>query len=141
MGSAKLAGGCLCGAVRYQVSAEPIVAGFCHCLNCQKLSGAGRVMHVMVPKDAVAASGETSAYPWTSDSGATVTNRFCPTCGSPLFAENNRMPGALAIRAASLDDPSAVNPQMSVYTKRAQAWDHVEPSLPAFPAMPPAPGG
>jgi len=133
----KLTGGCLCGQVRYELSAEPIVAGFCHCLSCQKLSGAGRVMQVLVPNAALSIQGKTSAYPWTADSGNTVTSRFCPQCGSPLFAENNGMGNAIAIRGVSLDDPSAVSPQMTVFTKRAQPWDHVEPSLPAFPAMPP----
>lgn len=139
MSARRLTGGCLCGAVRYEIAAEPIMAGFCHCLSCQKLSGAGRAMQVLVPKAALSIQGQTSAYRWTADSGNTVTTRFCPNCGSPLFGESNGMANAVAVRAVSLDDPSAVSPQMTVFTKRAQPWDHVETSLPTFPAMPPMP--
>ncbi|MCA1793376.1 MAG: GFA family protein, partial [Desulfobacteraceae bacterium] len=31
---------CFCGAVRYEVSADPVDAKICHCLACQKLHGA-----------------------------------------------------------------------------------------------------
>ena len=31
---------CHCGAVRYQVSSDPVDAKICHCIMCQKLHGA-----------------------------------------------------------------------------------------------------
>jgi hypothetical protein len=34
-------GGCLCGAVRYRVAAEPLAALACHCRDCQYVSGPG----------------------------------------------------------------------------------------------------
>jgi hypothetical protein len=133
----KLTGGCLCGSVRYELSAEPIVAGFCHCLSCQKISGAGRVLQVLVPRSALSIQGDVRGYSWRADSGNMVTSQFCPTCGSQLFAENSGMADAKALRAVSLDDPSAITPQMTVYAKRAHQWDHVDADLPSFPEMPP----
>jgi hypothetical protein len=35
----ELAGGCLCGAVRFRVTAEPLAAYYCHCSMCRKISG------------------------------------------------------------------------------------------------------
>lgn len=35
-----LAGGCLCGAVRFEVNQPAISTGFCHCRICQKFTGA-----------------------------------------------------------------------------------------------------
>ena len=134
-------GSCLCGAVRYELTAEPAMAGFCHCLNCQKLSGSGHAFHTMAPRDAFSISGPLKGYSWTADSGNTVTTYFCTVCGSPIYGESAGFPGMITLRAASLDDPSTAKPQMSVFAKRVQPWDHVEPSLPSFPAMPPAPGG
>ncbi|MBI4184834.1 MAG: GFA family protein [Proteobacteria bacterium] len=134
-------GGCLCGAVRFRIIGSPIMAGHCHCLSCQKLSGSGHAFHAMVGEEAFEVSGETRGFSWTADSGNTVTTSFCPTCGSPLFGRSSGYPGMVTFRVASLDDPSVVRPQMAVYAKRLQPWDHLDPGLPAFPGMPPASGG
>lgn len=134
-----LKGGCLCGGVRFEIAAEPAMTGFCHCLSCQKLSGAGHAFHVMAPKDAFTVGGPIKGYAWKADSGNTVTTYFCTECGSPVYGESSGFAGAITVRAAALDDPGAVKPQMTVYAKRVQPWDHVEPSVPSFPAMPPMP--
>ena len=34
-----LVGGCQCGALRYEVSAAPVMVYNCHCTNCQKIGG------------------------------------------------------------------------------------------------------
>jgi hypothetical protein len=34
-------GGCLCGALRYEVEGEPLFAGYCYCADCRKGSGSG----------------------------------------------------------------------------------------------------
>lgn len=133
-------GGCLCGAVRYEVTADPVMAGFCHCFSCRKLRGAGHAFHAMVPEESLKVTGETRGFAWKADSGNTVTTSFCPQCGSPLFGKSSGFPGTVTFRVASLDEPSAMAPQMAVYTKRLLGWDHLDPSLPAFPAMPPMPG-
>ena len=37
--SANRTGGCLCGAVRYELSGDPIRTMVCNCKNCQRTSG------------------------------------------------------------------------------------------------------
>lgn len=133
-------GGCLCGAVRYTVTAAPVMSGLCYCLRCQKLSGSGHAFHAAVPEDAFRVTGRTTVFEAKADSGHIVATHFCPTCGSPLFGRSAGMPGSVSFRVASLDDPSGLVPQMAVYAKRLRAWDHLAPSLTAFPAMPPMPG-
>jgi hypothetical protein len=44
-----LTGGCLCGAVKYRISAAPLDAGYCHCRLCQKSSGAPTLAWLTVP--------------------------------------------------------------------------------------------
>lgn len=36
-------GGCLCGRVRFRVTAEALDSGYCHCRMCQRNSGAPTV--------------------------------------------------------------------------------------------------
>lgn len=136
-----MTGGCLCGAVRYACTAEPMLTGHCQCRHCQQLSGAGHASHMAVPKAAVTIRGEVSTYRWTADSGNTVTSAFCPRCGAPVYGASSGFPDMITLRAASLDDPAVFRAQMVVFTRSAQPWDHVDPALPAFPAMPPMGGG
>lgn len=132
-------GGCLCGAVRYEVTAAPSMAGFCYCESCRRLSGSGHAFHALVPEEALKASGTVKSFQWKADSGSTVTTSFCPTCGSPLFGKSSGMPGMVTFRAASLDDPNVLSPQMAVYAKRLLRWDHLDPAIAAFDEMPPMP--
>jgi hypothetical protein len=126
-----LQGGCHCGAVRYQCTAEPMMTGHCQCRCCQQLSGAGHASHMAFPKAAVSLTGEVKTYQWIADSGNTVTNAFCPKCGSPVYGTSTGFPYMVTIRAASLDDPSVFKPQMVVFARSAQPWDQIE-GLPTF---------
>lgn len=130
-------GRCLCGAVSFDSSADPVLAGHCHCTDCRKSSGTGHCTHVVVPKAAVTVAGEVTVYESAADSGHTVGRAFCPTCGSPVFSVNSSMPEMIFPRASALDDPEVIAPSMVVYTSRAPSWDLVDPKLMAFPAEAP----
>jgi hypothetical protein len=130
---APFSGGCRCGAVRYDVSAEPTFAAHCYCRDCQYASGGAGATVIVVPHAAVAISGPVATYASTADSGAAVRRMFCATCGSPLFAENARAPLVLVIRVASLDDPGWVRPQAHIWTDSAPPWVSLDDELPKFP--------
>lgn len=132
----KLTGSCLCGAVRYETSAAPVVVGHCHCVDCRKSSGTGHCTHAAVPEEGLKVTGALKFYDRPADSGNIVSRGFCPKCGSAILSRNAAMPGMAFLRASSLDDPDAVTPQMIVYKSRAPAWDRMDASLPAFAEMP-----
>ncbi|MBM2805457.1 MAG: aldehyde-activating protein [Deltaproteobacteria bacterium] len=130
-------GGCICGAVRYECSAEPVVSGFCHCRDCQRETGSGFGATLFVPRNAVRITGEVKYYDGKGDSGQVVSRGFCPTCGARLFGKPALLPELLAIRAGSLDDPSRFRPERDIYVSSAQPWDFMNPALPKFAKMPP----
>lgn len=130
-------GGCLCGAVSYTCSAEPAMAGHCHCEDCRRSSGSGHSSHLAVPEVSVSLTGGISAYARPANSGNIVTRHFCPTCGAALFSTNSAMPGMTFLRASSLDDLEVFKPQMHVFISRAASWDYRHGELPAFDEMPP----
>lgn len=134
---APFSGGCACGAIRYQCSAEPVVTGICQCRACQKYSGAGQVFHVGVPRDALTVTGEPKFHDAPADSGNIVSRGFCPDCGSQVLSRNSAMTDLMFVRGASLDDPTWLEPGIAIYTASAQPWDHLDPALPSFPRMPP----
>jgi hypothetical protein len=129
-------GGCRCGAVRYECSAEPMFPGNCYCRQCQKASGSGHVSAFAVPQEALAITGEVKYFDHRADSGNTASNGFCPECGAAVVGKSSGMPGLVAIKAASLDDPSWFKPGMNIFTASAQPWDSMDPNLPEFEGMP-----
>ena len=115
-------GGCLCGAVRYSFSGEPLMQAVCHCKNCQRQAGSGWSMLIALPKDAVEIAGEVRTYIDHSETGNEVHRQFCPICGSPLFSRVPAQPAMLFIKAGSLDDTSGFRPQVQFWTASKQDW-------------------
>jgi hypothetical protein len=131
-------GGCACGAIRYEISAEPIFMNHCQCLDCQHTSGTGHGSYLtFTPHARVKLQGEATHWNMVGDSGDVKTRGFCPTCGSPVFLTFAAMPDLFTIHAASLDDPSRFKPQVLTYRIRGYAWDQIDKALPAFDTMPP----
>jgi hypothetical protein len=133
----KYSGGCFCGSVKYETSAEPVWQGNCHCHSCQKSTGSGYAAIIFFPADAVHISGELSNYSSLGGSGNKVERSFCPKCGSQLFGQPAILAGLIGIRAGTLDDTSVYKPAMNIFTSSAASWDQLDPSLPSFPEMPP----
>lgn len=132
----KFTGGCLCGSVRYECSAEPIAMGNCHCRDCQRATGSAYASGLLVPQSALTITGDVKYYEVTGDSGSMVGRGFCPNCGSRLFSKPPN-PELMGILAGSLDDPSYFKPTMDIYTDSAQPWVCMNPDLPKFGKMPP----
>ncbi|MDH3445208.1 MAG: GFA family protein [Deltaproteobacteria bacterium] len=135
--AANITGGCVCGAVRYECSAEPVLTGNCHCRDCQKAGGGAFAPALGVPASALKITGKVKYYDTKADSGNVVSRGFCPECGARLFGKSNGMPDLQIVLAGSLDDPSSFRPGMDLYTSSAQPWDNMHAELPKFAKMPP----
>jgi len=132
-------GGCACGAVRYEIPAEPIFMNHCQCRDCQQTSGTGHGSYLTFPLRAeVKITGAAAQWDTTADSGNVKTRGFCRTCGSPVYLTFAAMPDLFTVHAASLDDPGRFTPQAVTYGLHGHPWDHIDPALPNFEKMPPA---
>ena len=134
---ANISGSCLCGGVKYQGEAEPVVMVNCHCADCRKVSASGHMSLMMVPSATVSFSGAVSTYELKADSGSRVTHNFCPTCGSQMYNTNEKLEGMTVLVASTLDDPELFDPQMTVYASRALSWDQPAADTRQFDEMPP----
>ena len=134
-------GGCLCGAIRYTISAPVTGLRACHCLNCQKASGTGGTVNAVVPTDSFRITkGETRKYDDSAtESGRTLSRHFCGNCGSPIYSHRNPNPGFVVVRAGTLDDSSAMKIAAHIWTSRARAWDHIDAATERHPGNMPAP--
>jgi hypothetical protein len=89
------------------------------------------------PASAVSVRGELKTYSNTSEAGRQVRRRFCPNCGSGVFAEADVMPGLTIVVAGTLDDPADFQPTTDLYWSRAHPWFHSGGERTCFPKMPP----
>ena len=137
-----LSGGCLCGAIRYSISAPVTALRACHCLNCQKHTGSAGSVNAIVPNDAFKiVKGEPKRYDDSAtQSGRTLSRHFCENCGSPIYSHRNPNPGFVVVRAGTLDDSSGLKSGTHIWTASARPWSHIDPAAERHPGnMPPPP--
>lgn len=117
--AAELTGGCLCGAVRYRATGEPLVVAHCHCRMCQRQSGAAFVTWVAFP---VAAFAFTAGSPASLRSSAKAERTFCAACGGTLTFRHDDSRHQVDVAAGSLDDPEAITPTDHIWTSSQLSW-------------------
>lgn len=129
-----LSGGCHCGAVRYQMSADVAHHSLCHCMDCRRASGAPAVSWALVKRDDIRIEGQPKAY--ASSPG--TQRLFCADCGTSLFFVNEAIfPGMIDVQSATLDDPDAIPMQGQIQTAERIGWMAILDTLPAFERYPP----
>lgn len=122
-------GKCLCGDVSFTVEGAPVRMAQCHCDDCRKTTGTGHIVQAFFPKDKVVITGTTSTYENTSDAGTTRTRHFCPNCGSRLFAENSKTPGAIGIAVGVFDNSEWFRPDVILYHTKRPQWDFINAEI------------
>lgn len=127
-------GRCLCGAIGYEIDAEPTVTGVCHCLNCQRQGGSAFSTIAGVPRRSLAiVRGAPKLYvDHDTASGSPVERYFCGDCGSPIYSALRSQPDMAFVKTGTLDDTSAFQPTFHVWCDSKQAWVDVDEGVPAF---------
>jgi hypothetical protein len=125
---ADVAGGCLCGAVRYVVAAGEVrESGYCHCRTCQRQSGAPVVAWFAVPPERVRVmKGSPSVYR-ASDR---ANREFCAACGTYLFFREDDPAATLSVNTATLDEPALVPPNFHIWYESRIGWFETADRLP-----------
>ncbi len=117
-------GGCLCGAVRYGLHAEPGFVGICHCDSCRRAAGAESVGWLTVAVDAFHVErGDIRIH----ESSPGVRRGFCATCGTSLTYQNDAE--TVDVTLASLDDPELFPPRLECWLEERLSWNPANPGL------------
>lgn len=130
-------GGCECGAIRYTISAAPIVVYVCHCTICQTQSESafGRAMRIPAESFTVT-KGTLKTFQRTADSGQVFTNSFCSECGTRIHHQADRSPGQISLKPGTLDDTSWLLPSHHVFLQSAQPWVRIPEDAQGFETVP-----
>ena len=131
-------GGCFCGAVRYRITAEPVLKAQCHCRACQTYTGGAPNTFLLIPRDGFALTGDLRTFTHP-ESRRGVTRHFCPTCGTQVTTER---PGRdeVILRAGTLDRIDAVydGPEIAIFCEEKAAFHTIPEGVAAFDRLPPA---
>ena len=131
-------GGCYCGAVRYEVTGEPVMKAQCHCRECQYITGGGPKFFMLVPSDrSRITKGATSDFE-RDDIPNPRLRQFCPTCGTHVttLLRERRL---TVVKVGTLDNPARDygGPALAIFMKDTQPYHTVAEGLPCFQDLPP----
>lgn len=133
-GTDKIAGGCQCGAVRYELSGTPERISICHCRDCQKSAGAPMVAWAVVANTGFRV---TEGTPREVNTSGDTFRYFCRQCGTGLYYINETyLPGVVDVQLMTFDAPEAFTPGAQVQTGEQAGWVAHLSEIPAFRRYP-----
>lgn len=132
-------GRCNCGAVTATFADSPVQTRQCWCRQCQKAAAGGPTHNAMFHTADVTLAGDLARWSYPALSGNTLTQAFCPVCGTPVYAQSAVRPQFMTFRLGFLDEPHGLAPEMAIWTSEKPAWAKIDPELPSYPGQPPAP--
>ncbi len=130
-----ITGGCMCGAVRYELSEPPSGGGTCHCRTCQRQSGSAFIATAGFSESALHfTKGEPKCY----QSSSIMTRSFCADCGSPITNQYLvalgdlylPQPDIVYVHIGTLDEPEAAPIECHYGVERQLPWVHFDDGLP-----------
>ncbi|MCF2514881.1 GFA family protein [Sphingomonas sp. G124] len=127
MRRASAEGGCLCGAIRYRVTGDPVAATLCHCGSCRRASGGTNVAWAVFEKDKFEwLAEEATAY----SSSPGIDWIFCGKCGSLVGYRRSSRPDHMDITTGTLDDADFFPPGVEIWLEQKIGWETLHPDLP-----------
>jgi hypothetical protein len=127
-----ITGGCGCGAVRFEVDAPFLSAGYCHCTRCQRRSGTAASANALAEAGSVRVTqGEEELRVWLPEGGREKI--FCGRCGSALFSRPAGAADYSGVRLGAVDGEPGVRPDSRSFVAYAAVWEEIpDDGLPRY---------
>ena len=129
MSGAEHSGGCLCGTIRFRMTADPLWVAYCHCESCRRHTGSVVATFAGFAESAVSFSEGTPAV---FESSPHVWRSFCGRCGSPISYRSTRFPGEVHFYIGVMDRPEQYLPQAHVHHGERVPWFDTKDDLARF---------
>jgi hypothetical protein len=130
-------GSCLCGAVAYEATGEPVFMQSCHCTRCRRVRGAAHGTNIFYKAPQFRwARGEDLVAEYKLPEARFYTAAFCRRCGGALPKVSLER-GMAVIPAGSLDTNPPMRPQRHIFTNYKASWFEITDALPRFAEGPP----
>jgi len=124
-----LEGSCLCGTVRYQIHAEPMLMYHCHCGSCRAASGASFATNILVATDALEVVGGRERLA-SYESSPGKRGWFCSGCGSPIYSHSEHTAQVVSVRCGTLKSDPGLRPAWHAWVATRAPWTEIRDDLP-----------
>jgi hypothetical protein len=124
---------CNCGAITLSLPEEPskiVVA--CHCIDCQRRTGAPFGVGAYYPAEVVTISGSSKEFMHEAASGGKMRNYFCPQCGSTVYWKVTNLPAMIGVAVGAMADPKYPAPIISVFEQSKHDWVQIDAAVEHF---------
>jgi hypothetical protein len=122
-------GGCQCGQIRYALRQRPRLIEYCHCRTCRRSVGAPVMAWAGVPLGGFKfTKGDVTNYA----SSESVRRSFCSRCGTSITIFSEAFPEDIYVSVTSLDDPSAMPPEIHIWRSHRLDWFDTSDELPKY---------
>ncbi len=127
-----LTGRCLCGSVRFEVTAPLVSAGYCHCTRCQRRTGTAASAGARIaPGSFRITAGEELVRSYQPPDG--FAKDFCSRCGGALWSRHPDDPSVISIRLGAFDGDPGIRPRWHQWVESAPDWEAIpDDGLPRF---------
>jgi hypothetical protein len=113
---------CSCGAITLSLAQPSRLVVACHCIDCQRRTGAPFGVGAFYAIDAVTISGSSKEFARAGMSGGKVRSYFCPDCGSTVYWKSDGLPALIGVAVGTIADPNYPAPVRSVFEQSKHAW-------------------
>lgn len=113
---------CNCGAVALTLPGPSSLVAACHCVECQRRTGAPFGVGAFYPVEAVTVAGTPKEYVRAAARGSRVRFCFCRDCGSTVYWKADNLPTMIAVAVGAIADPDYPAPVRSVFERSKHAW-------------------
>jgi hypothetical protein len=104
----------------------------CHCLDCQRRTGAPFGVGAFYAADAVRVSGTAKQFTRQAAGGGKVHSHFCPTCGSTVYWKAENLPSMIAVAVGALTDAKGLTPAKSIFEQSKHDWIRMDAAAEHF---------
>jgi hypothetical protein len=132
-------GHCACEKVQLSINGTAISVRQCWCRQCQQIAAGGPTHNAIFSRTAVEISGELGSHSYVAPSGNTLTQYFCSSCGTPIYAQSSARLHLMTVRLGMIDVPHDLKPQATIWLSDAPDWAMIDPEIEHFAGQPPAP--
>lgn len=126
-------GGCLCGAVRFEITGPIHNIIYCHCSQCRKAQGSAFATNGFVmAADFKLTAGDGNLTGYEATPGQ--TKYFCKTCGSPIMSKTDSQADRLRVRLGTIESDINERPTAHIFVTSRANWEDICGDLPQYEA-------